>query len=81
MLCDVETLLIDSTPGDDLECELNVLKEEASSITTAVFPAEAGLAGNVNVTFFAASVDCWVRASLSSRDDEPTAVAGRLVQP
>lgn len=81
MLCDVETLLIDSRPGDDLDCELNVLKEEPSSITTAVSPSEVGLAGNVNVTFFGASMNCWIRKSLSSREDEPTAVAGRLVRP
>lgn len=79
MLCDVTTI-IDSRPGDELECELNFLKEEPSFTVTAVSPSEAGLAGNVNATFFGKSVGCWVHTSLSSPEDKPTTVTGRLLQ-
>jgi len=45
MLCDVETPLIESRPGDDLECELDDLKEERSAMATAeVSPFDAALA-------------------------------------
>ena len=79
MLCDVTTI-IDSRHGDDFECELNFLREEPSFTATAVSPSEAGLAGNVNATFFGASEGCWVQTSLSSPEDKPTTVTGRLLQ-
>jgi len=45
MLCDVDTLLIESRPGDDLECELDDLKEEHSAkATEEVSLFEAALA-------------------------------------
>ena len=81
MVCDEETLLIDPKPGDDLKCELDILEKESSSIATAVSCSEADLAGKLNATFFGASVDCWVRTSLSSRKDESPAVAWRSEQP
>ena len=44
MLCDVEALLIDSSPGDDLEFELDVLEEEHSATAIVVSPFEEALA-------------------------------------